>query len=164
MVKKDCMGDYFCCKNDADSKLVEFTNTERVDAAVVREKSAIYKRIDRYLHRKSMGTSSPEFQFPMMAGGLHNSSSELGKQIQFLSWSVVISSSVATGTSVTTTSPSSLSTGASVSSIDWPPRSCSSQNSSGPSQPRTPFKLNVHAKEFIPSNHKNNEDTHSRII
>ena len=50
------------------------------------------------------------------------------------------SSSVASGTSVTTTSPSSLSTGASVASIDSPPHSCSSQNSSGPSQPRTPAR------------------------
>ena len=46
VVKKDCMEDYFCCKNDEDSKLVEFTNTERVAATVVRKKSAIYKRID----------------------------------------------------------------------------------------------------------------------
>ena len=62
----------------------------------------------------------------MTAGGLHNSFSELGKQIQFQSSSVVTSSSVAAGTSVTTTSPSSLSNGASVCSID-------PHNSLGPS-------------------------------
>lgn len=111
----------------------------------ISRQSANYNSVDEdVVGRNSMGASSPEFNFPLMTSVSHNSTSELGRQIQFLSSSVVMSSSV------TTTSPSSLSTGGS--SIDSPPRLGSNQNSSGSSQPRTPSKLNVHAKEFVPSN------------